>query len=77
MSENMDLHYLIPIFPGEQLLENLLCPSCVLLRYGRVPPIQQIEFDGDGVPFASGCERMIEISGELERQRSMANRTLW
>lgn len=69
--------YPIPILPREQLLENLLSPCRVLLRYARVPSIQQVEFDGDGVPFASGCERMIEIPGKLESRGSTADQTLW
>ena len=50
--------YLIPLLPREQLLEGFFGPRRVLLRYGRVPAIQQIEFDGYGVPFTSGYGRM-------------------
>ena len=53
-TEKVDPSYLIPIFPREQPLENLLSPRRVLLRYTGMPTIQEIEFDGDNVPFAPG-----------------------
>lgn len=68
MTGNTGPSYLIPLLTREQLLENLLCPRRVLLGHARVPSIQKIEFDGDDVPFASGCERMVKISGELENR---------
>ena len=77
MTENTDPSHLIPILPREQLLENLLGPLRVLLGYTCMPAIQQIEFDGDDVPFAPRCERMIKVPGVLKRQRSAVEQTLW
>jgi len=65
MTGRVDPSYLIPLFPWEQFLENMLGPRRVLLRYARMPPVQQVEFDGYDVPFASGCERVTRISGNL------------
>jgi hypothetical protein len=39
MTGSMGPSYLIPFFPREQSLENLLGPRRVLLRYTRMPPI--------------------------------------
>lgn len=66
----MEPLYLIPFFPWEQFLENMLGPCRILLRYTRMPPIQQVEFDGHDVPFASWRERVIRIPGDLVRQKS-------
>lgn len=65
MTGRVDHSYLIPLFPWEQSLENLLGPRRVLLRYARMPPVQQVEFDRYGVPFTSGCERVTRIPGNL------------
>ena len=69
--------YLIPVFPWEQFLEKLLGPCRVLLRYTRMPPIQQIEFDGYDVSFPSGREGVFdEIPGSLAKWKSVTNRLL-
>jgi hypothetical protein len=76
MMENTNPSYLVPVLPREQILESLLGPCLVLFGYARVPAIQQIEFDGDGVSFASGYQGMIKIPGELNIERSTANETV-
>ena len=35
-----------------------------------MPPVQQIELDGDDIPFAPGCEGVVKIPGELLGYRS-------
>lgn len=65
MMGRRDPSYLIPLFPREQLLKSLFGPCRVLLRYARMPPIQQVELDGYGVSFASRRERVVKVPGNL------------